>query len=74
MKVFKETQGVVEGNFEAKKFYTELTTLLDLLAGYEKWLGSAEKAADEAQEINRQLEQCKVSGVQILSFLNPFDL
>ena len=59
-KLLADTQRVVDQNFETKKFYSELTTLIDLVAGYEKWMGAAEKIADEAQEISKQLDQCKV--------------
>ncbi|XP_070191463.1 dystrophin-like isoform X2 [Littorina saxatilis] len=59
-KVLIETQRVVDRNFETKKFYSELNTLKDLVAGYEKWVGATEKVADEAHDISKQLDQCKV--------------
>ena len=59
-KLLAHTQHVVDRNFETKKFYSELSMLIELVAGYEKWVGATEKIADEAQEISRQLDQCKV--------------
>ncbi|KAK7483287.1 hypothetical protein BaRGS_00025454, partial [Batillaria attramentaria] len=59
-KILLDTQKQVERNFETKKFYSELTMLLELVAGYEKWVGTTEKIAEEAQEISKQLDQCKV--------------
>ncbi|XP_059157467.1 dystrophin-like isoform X5 [Physella acuta] len=55
-----DTQTKVELNNEMKKFYDELTVLQDLMATYEKWIKSADNIADEAPEIIRQLDQCKV--------------
>lgn len=56
-----ETRMIVDRNFETKKFSTELLALLELIAGYEKWVGNTEKIAEEAQEITKQLDQCRVS-------------
>lgn len=55
-----DTQTKVELNFEMKKFYSELSALQDLMAVYEKWISSADSIADDAPEITRQLDQCKV--------------
>jgi hypothetical protein len=46
---------------ETKHFYEELNALQEIMAGYEKWVNTAEKVAEEATEIGKQLEQCKVS-------------
>ncbi|XP_025099293.1 dystrophin-like isoform X3 [Pomacea canaliculata] len=55
-----ETRMIVDRNFETKKFSTELLALLELIAGYEKWVGNTEKIAEEAQEITKQLDQCRI--------------
>ncbi|KAL8624968.1 hypothetical protein ACOMHN_039855 [Nucella lapillus] len=59
-KKLADTQHLVNQNFETKKFSQELTALQELLTGYEKWVGSTEHVATEAQEITKQLDQCKV--------------
>ncbi|KAH9492320.1 hypothetical protein Btru_024696 [Bulinus truncatus] len=55
-----DTQTKVNLNFEMKKFYAELSALQDLMASYEKWIKSADNIAEDAPEIIRQLDQCKV--------------
>ncbi len=42
------------------QFYEELGGLRDMVDNYDKWLRTADKIADEAMEISRQLEQCRV--------------
>ena len=59
-KMLSDTQRQVERNYETGKFYSELTALLELVTGYEKWVGAADTMAEEAQEISKQLDQCKV--------------
>ncbi|CAL1537370.1 unnamed protein product [Lymnaea stagnalis] len=55
-----DTQTKVDLNFEMKRFYAELSALQDLMVTYEKWIKSADSIADDAPEIIRQLDQCKV--------------
>ena len=45
---------------DMKQFSDELTSLREILVSYEKWVATEEKVADEALEISRQLEQCRV--------------
>lgn len=47
-------------NIQSKKFYDELHALQELMSSYEKWVSSAERIAEEAMEITKQLEQCRV--------------
>lgn len=56
-----DTQNKVDLNFQIKKFYDELHALQELNVSYEKWVGTAERIAEEAMEISKQLEQCRVS-------------
>ncbi len=46
---------------DTKQFYDELGGLQEMVDSYEKWVNTADKIADEAMEISRQLEQCRVS-------------
>ena len=39
---------------------SELSGLRDIAGSYEKWACTAEDIAEEAAEITRQLEQCRV--------------
>ncbi|KAJ8315396.1 hypothetical protein KUTeg_007546 [Tegillarca granosa] len=55
-----DTQNKVDLNFQIKKFYDELHALQELNISYEKWVGTAERIAEEAMEISKQLEQCRV--------------
>ncbi|KAL8560189.1 hypothetical protein ACOMHN_021683 [Nucella lapillus] len=59
-KVLADTQRQVERSFESKKFHSELGALLELVEGYDKWLGATQPVAEEAGHIRRQLDQCKV--------------
>ncbi|XP_067674722.1 dystrophin-like isoform X3 [Haliotis asinina] len=59
-KKLSETQNRVDLNMETKKFYSELATLQELMASYEKWVTTAERIADEAMDISQQLDQCKL--------------
>ncbi|XP_076445085.1 dystrophin-like isoform X2 [Babylonia areolata] len=59
-KALGDTQRQVERSFESKKFHSELGSLLELVEGYEKWVGASEAVAQEAHDISRQLDQCKV--------------
>ena len=43
-----------------KKFNTELSALQELMASYEKHISNAEAIAEDAPDITRQLDQCKV--------------
>ena len=56
-----ETHSQVFLEMEAKKFYDELDALEELMSNYEKWAITAEHISDEALEISKQLEQCRVS-------------
>lgn len=56
-----ETHSQVLLEMEAKKFYDELDALKELMISYEKWATTAENISDEAVEISKQLEQCRVS-------------
>ena len=42
------------------QFYDELGGLREMVDNYDKWIHTADKIADEAMEISRQLEQCRV--------------
>ncbi|KAL3882693.1 hypothetical protein ACJMK2_029006, partial [Sinanodonta woodiana] len=57
---FSETQAKVNLNNEKKKIYYELGSLQELMNSYEKWIGTLERIPEEAVEISRQLEQCKI--------------
>ncbi|KAK3089530.1 hypothetical protein FSP39_004327 [Pinctada imbricata] len=54
------TQITVTNNMQTKSFYNELHTLKELVVSYERWTNSAESIADEAMEISKQLEQCRI--------------
>jgi hypothetical protein len=58
--MLSETKQKVEFNVKSKKFYDELNSLKDLVGTYEKWVGSAEIIAEDAVDINKQVEQSKV--------------
>ncbi|XP_064628408.1 dystrophin-like isoform X4 [Lineus longissimus] len=53
---------------ETKHFYEELNSLQEVMAGYEKWVNTAEKVAEEATEMSKQLEQCKVKLKAVKSY------
>lgn len=57
-----ETKQKVTANVALKQFYDELTTLQQIVDGYERWIHNEDSVSDEAMEICRQLEQCRVSG------------
>ena len=57
-----ETKQKVTTTVALKQFYDELTTLQQIVDGYEKWIRNEGSISDEAMEICRQLEQCRVSG------------
>jgi len=59
-KLLSDTQLAVDLNIETKKFYDELHSLQELMASYEKWVGTVEHISEEAMEITKQLEQCRV--------------
>ncbi|XP_069136952.1 dystrophin-like isoform X1 [Argopecten irradians] len=59
-RLLADTQVQVDLNMETKKFYDELHALQELMGSYEKWVGTAEHIAEEATEITKQLEQCRV--------------
>ena len=59
--LLQETHSKILLNMDSNKFYGELAGLQDVMMSYEKWVHTAEKIAEEATEITRQLEQCKVS-------------
>ena len=42
------------------QFYDELGSLREMVENYDKWIHTADRIADEAMEISRQLEQCRV--------------
>ncbi|XP_078330229.1 dystrophin-like isoform X4 [Crassostrea virginica] len=58
--LLSETVTKVNLNIQSKKFYDELHALQELMSSYEKWVSSAERIAEEALEITKQLEQCRV--------------
>ncbi|XP_061169275.1 dystrophin-like isoform X1 [Saccostrea echinata] len=58
--LLSETVTKVNLNIQSKKFYDELHALQELMSSYEKWVSSAERIAEEAMEITKQLEQCRV--------------
>ncbi|KAK2181696.1 hypothetical protein NP493_384g04000 [Ridgeia piscesae] len=55
-----ETKQKVTTTVALKQFYDELTTLQQIVDGYEKWIRNEGSVSDEAMEICRQLEQCRV--------------
>ncbi|GFR63477.1 dystrophin [Elysia marginata] len=55
-----ETQTKVDLNYELKKFNTELSALQELMESYEKHITTAETVGEDAADITRQLDQCKV--------------
>ncbi|XP_053396069.1 dystrophin-like isoform X7 [Mercenaria mercenaria] len=59
-KMLSETKKKVDLNVDSKKFYDELNSLQDLVGTYEKWVGSAEMIAEDAGDINKQVEQSKI--------------
>ena len=70
--MLSDTQNKVDLNIETKKLYNELNMLKDLILSYEKWANTVESVAEEAGEISKQLEQCRVchfSGVHIADIL-----
>ena len=42
------------------QFYDELGSLREMVDNYDRWIHMANRIADEAMEISRQLEQCRV--------------
>ena len=54
------TKAKVIINNEVKLFYDELTVLLEVLTGYEKWINMQENIAEDVLDLNRQMEQCRV--------------
>ena len=46
---------------KVKEVQDQLASLQEILSSYEKWVSAEERVADEALEISRQLEQCRVS-------------
>lgn len=58
--LLSDTQNKVDLNIETKKLYNELNMLKDLILSYEKWANTVESVAEEAGEISKQLEQCRV--------------
>ena len=53
-------------NNEVKLFYDELAMLLEVLTGYEKWINMQEKIAEDILDLNRQMEQCRVSNINAM--------
>ncbi|XP_013413171.1 dystrophin isoform X2 [Lingula anatina] len=58
--LLEDTQRKIILSLETKNFYDELNALQEIMLSYEKWVGAAERIAEEATEIGRQLEQCRV--------------
>ena len=54
------TEASINRDMESKQFRDELTTLKKLASSYELWVTHAANVSDEALEISRQLEQCRV--------------
>lgn len=59
--LLSDTQNKVDLNIETKKLYNELNTLKELIQSYEKWANTVESVAEEAVEISKQIDQCRVS-------------
>ena len=55
-----QTKLQVMENSELGQWHDELATLTSILVAYEKWASQVEQIAEEAMEISRQLEQCRV--------------
>lgn len=60
--LLKQTKSKVMLKNETKQFYEELTSLRGILLSYERWISTVEGMSEEALEITKQLEQCRVSG------------
>ncbi|XP_063403799.1 dystrophin-like isoform X1 [Mytilus trossulus] len=58
--LLSDTQNKVDLNIETKKLYNELNTLKELIQSYEKWANTVESVAEEAGEISKQIDQCRV--------------
>ena len=77
--LLSDTKHKVVLSHRTKRFYDQLAALHDVLAVYEKWAKTEERAADEALDISRQLEQCRVCInnlnliLKCLNLLNPLD-
>ena len=47
-------------NVNHKRFYDELASLTEVATSYESWVTTVDSVSDEALEITRQMEACKV--------------
>ena len=56
-----ETKQKVTTSVALKQFYDQLATLQQIVDGYERFICNEGRVSDEAMEIFRQLEQCRVS-------------
>ena len=59
-KQLEVTKKKIMYNVDHKKFYDELASLTEVADGYDMWVSTAGPITEEAMEISRQLEQCRV--------------
>jgi len=59
-KLLADTKVKLNMDVDSKKFYDDLGALKEVMVTYEKWVNNADKISEEAMEISRQLEQCRV--------------
>ena len=57
---------------QVKELKDQVTSLQDILTPYEKWISTDERVADEALEISRQLEQCRVRNAGLTGSSNSY--
>lgn len=55
-----DTKKQVMDSSELGQWRDELATLTSVLLAYDKWVSQVEGIADDAMDISRQLEQCRV--------------
>ena len=55
-----DTKQKVTTSVALKEFYDQLATLQQIVDGYERFICNEGRVSDEAMEIFRQLEQCRV--------------
>ncbi len=68
-RLLEETREKITMGNDLKQFYGELEGIQRIIMGYEKWISTVEKVADEALELHRQMEQCRVSFTSKVSSL-----
>ena len=67
-----DTKQKVTTSVALKEFYDQLATLQQIVDGYERFICNEGRVSDEAMEIFRQLEQCRVSFIFYLDKLNEY--